>query len=86
MSAAGLPPRRELDKRNVDVAMTKDGPYVIEVNDFPTYWGIPEAGALIAQHTLTRIQSDVIPEGQRGRHPCALLLARSRSGSGSPPL
>jgi ribosomal protein S6--L-glutamate ligase len=55
-----------LELWGVDVAMTKDGPYVIEVNDFPTYSGIPEAGALIAQHTLTRIQSDVVVR-QAGR-------------------
>jgi glutathione synthase/RimK-type ligase-like ATP-grasp enzyme len=48
--------------------MTKDGPYVIEVNDFPTYSGIPEARSLIAQHTLARIQSDVIVrQAGRGR-------------------
>jgi glutathione synthase/RimK-type ligase-like ATP-grasp enzyme len=57
-----------LELWGVDVAMTKDGPYVIEVNDFPTYSGIPEAGALIAQHTLTRIQSDiVVRQAGRGR-------------------
>jgi glutathione synthase/RimK-type ligase-like ATP-grasp enzyme/CheY-like chemotaxis protein len=57
-----------LELWGVDVAMTKDGPHVIEVNDFPTYSGIPEAGALIAQHTLTRIQSDVVVrQAGRGR-------------------
>jgi ribosomal protein S6--L-glutamate ligase len=57
-----------LELWGVDVAMTKDGPYVIEVNDFPTYSGVPEAGALIAQHTLTRIQSDiVVRQAGRGR-------------------
>ena len=57
-----------LDLWGVDVAMTKDGPHVIEVNDFPTYSGIPEAGGLIAEHTLTRIQSDVvIRQAGRGR-------------------
>src|SRR5215203_3428649 len=57
-----------LELWGVDVAMTKDRPYVIEVNDFPTYSGIPEAGALIAQHTLTRIQSDVVVrQAGRGR-------------------
>ena len=50
------------------MAMTKDDPHVIEVSDFPTYSGIPEAGALIAQHTLTRIQSDdVVRQAGRGR-------------------
>ena len=57
-----------LELWGVDVAMTKDGPHVIEVNDFPTYSGIPEAGVLIAQHTLTRIQSDVVVrQAGRGR-------------------
>ena len=57
-----------LDLWGVDVAMTKDGPHVIEVNDFPTYSGIPEAGRLIAEHTLTRIQSDVVVrQAGRGR-------------------
>jgi ribosomal protein S6--L-glutamate ligase len=57
-----------LELWGVDVAMTKDGPYVIEVNDFPTYSGIPEAGSLIAQHALTRIQSDVVVrQAGRGR-------------------
>jgi DNA-binding response OmpR family regulator/glutathione synthase/RimK-type ligase-like ATP-grasp enzyme len=57
-----------LELWGVDVAMTKDVPHVIEVNDFPTYSGIPEAGALIAQHTLTRIQSDVVVrQAGRGR-------------------
>jgi ribosomal protein S6--L-glutamate ligase len=57
-----------LELWGVDVAVTKDGPHVIEVNDFPTFSGIPEAGALIARHTLTRIQSDVVVrQAGRGR-------------------
>jgi PleD family two-component response regulator len=37
-------------------------------DDFPTYSDIPEAGALVAQHTLTRIQSDVVVrQAGRGR-------------------
>ena len=32
--------------------MTPRGPYVIEVNDFPTYSAVPDAGAAIAQHVL----------------------------------
>jgi ribosomal protein S6--L-glutamate ligase len=57
-----------LELWGVDVAMTKEGPYVLEVNDFPSYSGIREAGALIAQHTLTRIQSDiVVRQAGRGR-------------------
>jgi glutathione synthase/RimK-type ligase-like ATP-grasp enzyme len=43
----------------VDVAMTPRGPYVIEVNDFPTYSAVPDAGAAIDQHVLalTRINT-----------------------------
>ena len=39
--------------------MTPRGPYVIEVNDFPTYSAVPDAGAAIAQHVLalTRINT-----------------------------
>jgi ribosomal protein S6--L-glutamate ligase len=48
-----------LELWGVDVAMTPRGPYVIEVNDFPTYSAVPDAGAAIAQHVLalTRINS-----------------------------
>jgi len=56
-----------LELWGVDVALTKDGPYVIEVNDFPTYSAIPEAGALIAQHALTLVQADSVVR-QAGRN------------------
>jgi glutathione synthase/RimK-type ligase-like ATP-grasp enzyme len=48
-----------LELWGVDVAMTPRGPYIIEVNDFPTYSAVPEAGAAIAEHvlTLTRINT-----------------------------
>jgi ribosomal protein S6--L-glutamate ligase len=48
-----------LELWGVDVAMTPRGPYVIEVNDFPTYSAVPDAGAAIAQHVLalTRINA-----------------------------
>lgn len=55
-----------LELWGVDVAMTPDGPYVIEVNDFPTYTAVPDAGALIARHVLTRIQIDAVAR-QAGR-------------------
>jgi ribosomal protein S6--L-glutamate ligase len=41
-----------LELWGVDVAMTVDGPRVIEVNDFPTYSAVPEAGRRIAEHVL----------------------------------
>jgi ribosomal protein S6--L-glutamate ligase len=44
-----------LELWGVDVAVTPAGPYVIEVNDFPTYSAVPGAGAAIAQHVLRRI-------------------------------
>ena len=47
-----------LELWGVDVAITPDGPYVIEVNDFPTYSAVPEAGALIAEHVLNRVQME----------------------------
>lgn len=57
-----------LELWGVDVAMTPRGPYIIEVNDFPTYSCIPEAGALIAQHALTLVQREVVVrQAGRGR-------------------
>jgi glutathione synthase/RimK-type ligase-like ATP-grasp enzyme len=45
-----------LELWGVDVAMTPRGPYVIEVNDFPTYSAVPDAGAAIAKHVLALIR------------------------------
>ena len=57
-----------LELWGVDVALTQNGPYVIEVNDFPTYSAIPEAGALIAQHALTLVQAEnVVRQAGRDR-------------------
>lgn len=52
-----------LELWGVDVAMTPNGPFVIEINDFPTYSSVPEAGALIAQHARTLIEIDQITRG-----------------------
>jgi glutathione synthase/RimK-type ligase-like ATP-grasp enzyme/FixJ family two-component response regulator len=49
-----------LELWGVDVAMTPRGPYIIEVNDFPTYSAVPEAGALIAQHVLALIRINTV--------------------------
>lgn len=49
-----------LELWGVDVAMTPDGPYVMEVNDFPTYSAVPEAGACIASHVLALAQMDAL--------------------------
>jgi ribosomal protein S6--L-glutamate ligase len=45
-----------LELWGVDVAITPTGPYVIEINDFPTYSAVPEAGEAIAQHVLTLVR------------------------------
>jgi ribosomal protein S6--L-glutamate ligase len=55
-----------LELWGVDVAMTPAGPYVIEVNDFPTYSAVPGAGAAIAQHVLTLLQIHAVMR-QAGR-------------------
>lgn len=47
-----------LELWGVDVAMTPHGPRVIEVNDFPTYSAVPDAGAAIARHVLALVEMD----------------------------
>ena len=49
-----------LELWGVDVAMTPGGPYVIEVNDFPTYSAVPNAGAAIAEHVLALLQINAV--------------------------
>ncbi len=55
-----------LELWGVDVAVTPTGPVVIEVNDFPTYSAVPEAGSAIATHVLRRIEMDALAR-QTGR-------------------
>jgi glutathione synthase/RimK-type ligase-like ATP-grasp enzyme len=66
-----------LELWGVDVAMTPRGPYVIEVNDFPTYSAVPDAGAAIAQHVLalTRINTAAQEMGRERM----LSIVRSQS-------
>ena len=56
-----------LELWGVDVAMTRNGPYVIEVNDFPAYSAVPGAGAAIARHTLTLVKANLLARNA-GRH------------------
>jgi ribosomal protein S6--L-glutamate ligase len=49
-----------LELWGVDMAITPKGPYIIEVNDFPTYSAVPGAGAAIAQHALALVQMNAI--------------------------
>lgn len=63
-----------LELWGVDVAMTASGPYVIEVNDFPTYSAVPEAGQRIGQHVLAFAQIAAL--GRRTGHDRMLSLVR----------
>lgn len=49
-----------LDLWGVDVALTPAGPVVIEVNDFPTYSAVPEAGPAIAAQVLATLRMQEI--------------------------
>ena len=49
-----------LELWGVDVAITPKGPYVIEVNDFPTYSAVPGAGEEIASYALTRVRMEAV--------------------------
>ena len=66
-----------LELWGVDVAMTPRGPYVIEVNDFPTYSAVPDAGAAIAQHVLALIRINTVAQ-EMGRERM-LSIVRSPS-------
>jgi len=46
-----------LDLYGIDCIQTPQGPVVIEVNEFPNYTGVPEAGERLADHVLARASS-----------------------------
>ena len=58
----------QLELWGVDVAMTPDGPIVIEVNDFPTYSAVPGAGAAIAEHVLTLVEMHAVAQDAGREH------------------
>jgi glutathione synthase/RimK-type ligase-like ATP-grasp enzyme len=58
----------QLELWGVDVAMTPEGPRVIEVNDFPTYSAVPGAGAAIAEHVLTLVEMAAVARGAGREH------------------
>ena len=62
-----------LDVWGVDVAVTPQGPYVIEVNDFPTFSAVPGAGEAIARHTLAQVELAAI-EREAGRDSIRMLV------------
>ena len=43
-----------LEIYGVDTIDTPDGPVVIEVNEFPNFTAVPDAGVLLADHVLSR--------------------------------
>jgi ribosomal protein S6--L-glutamate ligase len=43
-----------LELYGVDCIETADGPLVIEINDFPNYTGVPEAGERLADYVIRR--------------------------------
>jgi glutathione synthase/RimK-type ligase-like ATP-grasp enzyme len=58
----------QLELFGVDVAMTPNGPVVIEVNDFPTYSAVPGAGTAIAQHVLTLVEMHAVAQDAGREH------------------
>ncbi len=44
-----------LELFGVDCLCTPDGPVVVEVNDFPNYRGVPEAGDALADYVMSEI-------------------------------
>ncbi len=65
-----------LELWGVDVAMTSGGPRIIEVNDFPTYSAVPDAGAAIARHVLSLVQLRAL-EKTMGRDRFSSLVRKS---------
>lgn len=65
-----------LDLWGVDVALTPTGPVVIEVNDFPTYSAVPEAGAAIATQVLAKLRMHQVV-ARAGRSNLAAIIRES---------
>jgi len=55
----------DLELYGVDIIETEDGPYVIEINCFPGYKGVPEADRLLAEYIFERAANSGSP-GTRG--------------------
>jgi len=47
-----------LELFGVDCIQTSDGPYVIEVNEFPNYTGVPDAGERLADYVVRRAREE----------------------------
>jgi ribosomal protein S6--L-glutamate ligase len=53
-----------LELYGVDLIETEEGPYVIEVNCFPGYKGVPEADRLLAEYIFERAADSGLPEAR----------------------
>ena len=62
----------DLELYGVDLIETEEGPYVIEVNCFPGYKGVPEADRLLAEYILERSASLNLPETRGSTVPQAV--------------
>lgn len=48
-----------LDLLGIDLVLGPDGPVVVEVNDYPNFSSVPDAGELIAHHLVSRVRGAV---------------------------
>ena len=62
----------DLELYGVDLIETKDSPYVIEVNCFPGYKGVPEADRLLAEYIFERATNLGSPETRGSNAPYAV--------------
>jgi ribosomal protein S6--L-glutamate ligase len=62
----------DLELYGVDLIETEDGPYVIEVNCFPGYKGVPEADRLLAEYIFERAANLSPPRGRGSNLPQAV--------------
>ena len=62
----------DLELYGVDLIETEDGPYVIEVNCFPGYKGVPEADRVLAEYIFERAANLSPPQGRGSNLPQAV--------------
>lgn len=62
----------DLELYGVDLIETEDGPYVIEVNCFPGYKGVPEADRVLAEYIFERAANFSPPQGRGSNLPQAV--------------
>lgn len=62
-----------LELWGVDVVVTATGPIVIEVNDFPTYSALDDAGREIARHVLASVELEALLRASGRAHAATVL-------------